>query len=213
MSSKLIYFVRHGESELNKKGIRQGPDGPLSLLGRAQADITAKKFPKRRGRPQVIISSPYERARETAEIIARELGMKVELCDLLVERRNPTEIIGRSIDEAEVRKITVQMDKTFHEDNFRFSDEENFIDLKERARKLLKYIESRPEKRIIMVTHMNFLKVVIAYMLHGKELTASSYNTLSFFNPIDNAGLTIVKYVPHWFKRNEWKILAWNDEA
>jgi len=213
MSSKLIYFVRHGESEQNVAGIRQGPAGKLSELGHAQASITAKKFPKKKGRPEVIISSPYERARETAEIIAVELGMQVELCDLLVERRNPTEIIGRSIDEPEVKRIVAQMDRTFHEDSFRYSDEENFTDLKERARKLLKYIRRRREKRIIMVTHMNFLKMVIAYMLEGQALTASLYNTLSFFNPIDNAGMTIVKYIPHWFRRDEWKVVAWNDEA
>ena len=210
---KIIYFVRHGESELNIKGIRQGAEGSLSAQGRVQAEITAKKFPKKKGRPKVIISSPYERARETAEIIGKELGMKIEFCDLLIERRNPSQIIGRSIEEREVRIVVDQMDKTFHDDNFRYSDEENFLDLKERAKKLLAYIKKRKEKRIIMVTHMIFLKVIIAHMLYGQELTASLYNTLSYFNPIDNAGMTIVKYVPHWFKRDEWKILAWNDEG
>jgi len=210
---KIIYFVRHGESELNIKGIRQGAEGSLSARGRAQAEITAKKFPKKKGRPEVIISSPYERARETAEIIGKELGMKTEFCDLLIERRNPSQIIGRSIEEREVRIVVDQMDKTFHDDNFRYSDEENFLDLKERAKKLLAYIKKRKEKRIIMVTHMIFLKVIIAHMLYGQELTASLYNTLSYFNPIDNAGMTIVKYVPHWLKRDEWKILAWNDEG
>ena len=213
MSSKLIYFVRHGESELNIKGVRQGAEGSLSARGRAQAEMTAKKFPKKKGRPDVIISSPYQRTRETAEVIGKELGMKVEFCDLLAERRNPSQIIGRSIEEGEGRMIVDQMDKTFHDDNFRYSDEENFVDLKERAKKLLKYIKHRREKRIIMVTHMIFLKVVIAYMLYGQELTASLYNTLSYFNPIDNAGMTIVKYTSHLFKKDEWKVLAWNDEG
>ena len=213
MASKLIYFIRHGESELNIKGIRQGPEGSLSAQGRAQAEITAKKFPKKKGRPEVIISSPYERARETAQIIAEELGMKIEFYDLLVERRNPSQVIGRSIEEREVRLIVDQIDKTFHDDNFRYSDEENFVDLKERAEKLLTYIKKRKEKRIVMVTHMIFLKVVIAYMLYGKKLTASLYNTLSYFNPIDNAGMTIVKYTSHLFKKDEWKVLAWNDEG
>jgi broad specificity phosphatase PhoE len=210
---KIIYFVRHGESELNARGIRQGPEGPLSGLGREQATITAKKFPKKRGRPEVIIASPYERTRETAEIIARELNLPIEFCDLLVERRNPSEIIGRSMKEKEVKFIVDKVDLSFHDDNFRYSDEENFTDLKERARQLLAYILARKEKRIIMVTHMIFLKMVVAYILHGEKLTASLYNALSFFNPIDNAGLTICRHIPHWFRESEWRILVWNDSA
>lgn len=214
MPAKLIYFVRHGESKLNALGIRQGPDGPLSEKGQAQAMETAKKFPKKRGKPEVIISSPYERARETAGIIGKELDMPVEYCDLLVERRNPTEIIGRSGKEKEVQYIVDKIDKSFHEDDLRYSDEENFLDLKDRARALLEYITHRQEKRIIMVTHHIFLKMVVAYMLYGEGLNASIYNTLSFYNPLNNAGLTIAEYITHWFnKKTEWKLIAWNNEG
>ena len=87
MATKLIYFVRHGETESNAEGIRQGPNGRLTAKGREQALATAKRFPKYRGRPQVIISSPFERARETAEIIGKELGMTnaemMSLCDTM----------------------------------------------------------------------------------------------------------------------------------
>ena len=213
MGRKLIYFVRHGETELNAEGIRQGPEGRLSERGREQALETAKKFPKHKGRPQIIIASPYERARETAEIIAKELHLQVKYSKLLAERRNPSEIIGRSGEEKEVRAIVDRIDKSFHSDDLRYSDEENFIDLKKRARKLLRYIKRRRQKRIIMVTHGIFLKMVVAYIIHGKKLTASLYNQLSYFNPINNAGLTIVLYIHHWFTKDEWKILTWNDKA
>ena len=211
MGTKLIYFVRHGETILNAKNIRQGPGGSLSEKGKAQALDTARRFPKGRGKPQVIIASPYQRTKETAEIIAKELNMKVRYSDLLVERRNPSEIIGHSGDEPEVKKIVDQIDKSFHEDNLRYSDEENFVDLKNRAKKLLKFIRRRWQKRIILVTHGIFLKMVIAYMLEGEKLTASEYNKLSYFNPVNNASMTIVSYTPHFFKKDEWKVLVWND--
>ena len=121
------------------------------------------------------------------------------------------EIIGRLGIEPEVRKIVDLIDKSFHDDNLRYSDEENFMDLKNRAKKLLKYIGHRHEKRIIMVTHGIFLKMVIAYMISGENLTASEYNKLSYFNPIDNAGIAICSYTTHWFSKNEWKVLVWND--
>lgn len=211
MATKLIYFVRHGETENNAKNIRQGPEGHLTEKGRAQALATAKRFPKYNGGPQVIIASPYERTKETAEIIGKELQMGVEYSDLLVERKNPTEIIGHEGEERDVRQIVDRIDKSFHDDNFRYRDEENFVDLKERAKKLLAYIVKRPEKRIIMVTHGIFLKMVVSYMLFGEKLTASEYNNLSYLNPIDNAGMAICSYTTHLFKKNEWKLLVWND--
>ena len=85
------------------------------------------------------------------------------------------------------------------------------MDLKERAKKLLAYIIQESEERIIMVTHGIFLKMVVSYMLYGKKLTASQYNNLSYFNPIDNAGMAICSYQSHWFKKTEWKLLTWND--
>lgn len=159
----------------------------------------------------MIIASPFQRTKETADILAHELKMKVEYSDLLVERRNPTEIIGHSGSEEEVRHIIDRIDKSYHADDLRISDEENFIDLKARAKKLLKYISRRSEKRIIMVTHGIFLKMVASYMMYGDELTASAYNNLSYFNPVNNASMAICKYIPHWFKKDEWQIVVWND--
>jgi glucosyl-3-phosphoglycerate phosphatase len=211
MAKKIIYFVRHGETELNAQNIRQGPEGSLTEKGREQALATAKRFPKHKGCPQVIIASPYQRTKETAKIIAEELKMPVEYSDLLVERKNPTEIIGHGGGEKNVRQIIDRIDKSYHADDLRVSDEENFTDLKKRAKKLLAYIAHRPEERMIMVTHGIFLKMIVSYMTYGDSLTASQYNTLSYFNPINNASMAICSYIPHWFKKNEWKLLVWND--
>ncbi|MFA6353721.1 MAG: histidine phosphatase family protein [Candidatus Paceibacterota bacterium] len=211
MGTKLIYFVRHGETANNALGIRQGAEGPLTEKGRTQVLATAKRFPKYKGCPQIIIASPYERTKETASIISKEIGVKVEYSELLTERRNPAEVIGRSGKDPEIRKIIDRIDNSYHADDLRFSDEENFTDLKKRAKKLLSFIERRWQKRIIMVTHKIFLKMVISYMIYGESLTASQYNNLSYFNPIENAGMAICSYTSHWFKKDEWKLLVWND--
>lgn len=208
---QVIYFIRHGETELNAKGIRQGPDGPLSALGVTQVQEVAKRFPTKKGRPQVLISSPFQRAQETAQVIAKTLGMKVELCDLLVERKNPTEIIGHSGKEESVKNVIDRIDKSYHDDMLRYSDEENFVDLKARAKKLLKYIARRSERQIIMVTHSIFLRMVIAYMLEGDSLSASEYNKLSYLNPIDNAALTIVTRTTRFLRKDKWELLVWNN--
>ncbi len=208
---QVIYFIRHGQTELNAKGIRQGPDGPLSPEGVLQVQAVAKRFPTKKGKPQVIISSPFQRTKETAAIIAQTLHMSVEYCDLLVERKNPTEIIGHSGKEEQVQKIVDRIDKSFHDDDLRYSDEENFMDLKARAKKLLAYIGKRKERQIIMVTHGIFLKMVASYLLAGDALTASQYNKLSFLNPMDNAALTIVTRRTRFLRSDVWELLVWNN--
>lgn len=210
MATKIIYFVRHGESVLNEQGIRQGREGGLSPRGIEQAKQTAKGLLQESKPFDVIISSPFERTVETTNIINEQLHLPVEYIELLAERKNPSEIIGKHKDSPEVLAITDRIDNSFHKDDFRYSDEENFTDLKMRARNLLRYIEERPEKRLLMVTHGIFLKMFVSYMLFGEKLQESDYVRLSYESGMDNAGVVICSYTTYWFRKPKWKLLLWN---
>jgi broad specificity phosphatase PhoE len=210
MATKIIYFVRHGESTLNAQGVRQGREGGLSEKGKDQVRKTAEGLMQDKKPFDVMISSPYERTVETAEIINQKLHIPVEYLELLAERKNPSEIIGKHKDMPEVRAITDKIDISYHSDDLRYSDEENFTDLKTRARNLLKYIEERPEKKLLMITHGIFLKMFVVYMLYGERMKASDYVRLSFESDMDNAGVVICSYTTYWFKKPKWKLLLWN---
>lgn len=68
-------FIRHGQTEWNREGKLQGSsDVPLNDTGRTQA-LAAARILADDGPWDAIVSSPLSRARETAEIIARELGI------------------------------------------------------------------------------------------------------------------------------------------
>ncbi len=69
-----LYLVRHGETEWNRLRRIQGlTDIPLNDTGREQARRTGMLLTRR---PIArVYASPLGRARETAEIIARELGL------------------------------------------------------------------------------------------------------------------------------------------
>lgn len=70
-----FYFVRHGESESNRERIMQGrTPSPLTDRGRAQAREAGEWF---RGRSlDCIVSSPLDRARDTAAAIADAAGIR-----------------------------------------------------------------------------------------------------------------------------------------
>lgn len=81
-----LYLVRHGETDWNRARRIQGlTDIPLNDTGREQARLTGMLLTRR---PIArIVASPLLRARETAQIIARELGLPdPELRDAFVER-------------------------------------------------------------------------------------------------------------------------------
>ncbi len=74
-----VFFVRHGETDWNAEGRMQGQqDVPLNALGREQARAVAGKL--RGAAPDITdlayIASPMVRARETMEILRRELALE-----------------------------------------------------------------------------------------------------------------------------------------
>jgi broad specificity phosphatase PhoE len=73
-----LLLVRHGETDWNAVGRLQGQtDRPLSEFGRRQARRLADELADER--LEAIYSSDLVRARETAEIVARPLGLPVNL--------------------------------------------------------------------------------------------------------------------------------------
>ena len=76
----VFYLVRHGEadySDMMKKGFFGfGRDfAPLSRTGVEQVEKTAKD--ERLKSAQIIVSSPYTRALQTAAIISKETGLRI----------------------------------------------------------------------------------------------------------------------------------------
>lgn len=205
-----FYFVRHGETVLNAEHIRQGEEGGLSEDGRHQAERVGRALENLN--ITRIIASPYQRALETAEIIKSHLNVPIIYSELLVERRNPSEIIGKNRDLPEVVHIIDRMDLAYHEDDYRFSDEENFVGLKNRAKKCLSFLALHGASETCVVTHHLFMKMLLAYMLHRDRLHASDFAKLAFFNFSDNAGISICEFNPwHIFSPTRgWEVVSFN---
>lgn len=77
-----IVFIRHGEpnkAEVDKRGfIGQGRDmAPLTELGVKQAEMVSLNSLLKGG--QVIVSSPYTRALQTAAIISKNTGLDIKV--------------------------------------------------------------------------------------------------------------------------------------
>lgn len=208
---KRFYIVRHGRTILNAERIRQGAAGGLDEAGKRQAHAAGAYL--RDAHIEKIIASPFERTKETAAIIDTYLKVPVTYSYLLMERRNPSEIIGKSAEDPKVEQIVDQIDLSYHDDNYRFSDEENFADLKRRAKYCLKFLGNQRGRNICVVTHSIFLKMLLSFLLYRRKLHAPDYVKLAFFNPADNGGITICEYRPWKFfsKTRGWSVVAYNE--
>lgn len=209
MLSKKIYFIRHGETILNAKKIRQGENGGLSEKGKSQAYSAGERLSAYN--ISKIFCSPFQRAIETSIEVTKNVNAPIEYTPLLGERRNPSKIIGKSYDDHITKEAIAFMDKSFHLEDARWEDEENFLDLKNRALKLRDFLQKNIASSNLCITHGIFLKMFLCVLIHGEELSVETYIKMSLFNPADNAGITVVEYHPLNFFSNPWEIVAYND--
>lgn len=89
--TRVILFVRHGETAYNRLHVRCGGDVDIHLTetGEEQARAAAARLRDSGERLDAIIASPLLRTRRTAEIIAEGIGFAAPLVflDGLIERR------------------------------------------------------------------------------------------------------------------------------
>jgi broad specificity phosphatase PhoE len=100
--AKRILLVRHGESIWNAEGRWQGAaNPPLSDAGRAQARALAEAV--QGDGIDSLVSSDLDRARETAQIVARALALSEPAIDAGWRERDVGDISGHTREEIEAR--------------------------------------------------------------------------------------------------------------
>ncbi len=159
---KKIYFLRHGQTNLNKSWKHQFPDTPLSSKGMQQAGKIARKLEK--VKIDLIISSDLERAKETANIISGVIDVKIETNDLFRELKRPTELLGVSLFSPKTLKIMGSLYLNASKPNWHYSDEENLQDFHRRGKKALDFLSSKKEANILVVTHRGLMANLMGQM-------------------------------------------------
>lgn len=206
---KKIYFVRHGESEGNVGSIRQASISSLTQKGREQSAYVAervKKLPI-----EVIIASTMGRAQETARIISKKIGKEFESSGLFAERRRPSDQLGKPKDDPIAIRSQELIQENFLVPGFRYSDEENFEDLKERSGEALKFLQARPEQNILVVTHGFIMRIIMARAVFGEALAAKECQQFIRAFHMENTGISVLGYNEK--EENPWWLWVWNDHA
>lgn len=166
-------MIRHGESEGNRaRRFTLTSDTPLTPLGRQQAREVARRI-ARLYRPEIIISSPYARARQTSEVIAEELRLPIEIVHDLHERDLGC-LKGESYDA--LREL-VRTDPSYDPANgwaWKPEGGESYEDVRKRVMVAIEELRSRYAGReIVIVSHGGVMLSVWAHIAgawHGSHL-------------------------------------------
>ncbi|MFM2373915.1 MAG: hypothetical protein RJA75_811 [Actinomycetota bacterium] len=187
MTETLLGLLRHGQTDWNIDLRLQGStDIPLNDTGRAQALQAASVL--NREDWDVIIASPLSRAKDTADIVAKELGMNVVIVPELIERSFG---VAEGLDHASWRKM--------YESHAVIEGLESLEDLRARTILLLDLIANEyAGKRVLAVSHGAFIRKVLTIISNGelpREGERLSNASLNKFMHSDNAW-TVAEYRP-----------------
>ena len=156
-----IYYVRHGQTDWNFEQKMQGgqTERNLNETGIKQAENTKKQLEN--VKYDIVIRSPMNRAKQTAEIITE--GKEVSI---IIDER----IRERNLGELEGAPITEECEKNIWDYNLNM-ELKGGESLKEFEKRILEFIEEIKEKyddkTILIVAHGGVAKVLKAY-LYGK---------------------------------------------
>lgn len=173
-----IYLVRHGETDWNKEGRLQGQrDIPMNQYGILQMERIGAYMANGGYGIDKIISSPLQRARMGAAIIASRIGYGEN--EIIVEPL----LIERSFGDAEGMVWTAEVCL----DDGKFK-EESVSELCKRAAEGIKKYAVEENGNILIVSHGAILKAVIVELTHGKITYYD--NSVS----IAQGGISYIKY-------------------
>lgn len=202
---KTIYLIRHGETINNVENRAGRPNDLLTERGQEQARLLGRRLSQL---PiEIILSSPYDRAKQSAEELAKLKHISIETSDLLIESRNPSEFDGMSNTDPHIIKTRELLRQHWGDKDFHYKDEENFFEVSARAKQCLQLIANRTESHIAVYSHEALIKMMGWVILAGELLTPDLSTYMFFATRIGNTGITVVTVDD----TGKWQLVRWND--
>ena len=201
-----LYLVRHGQTNFNASSLHQHGNVELSEKGIGQAETLAKRFSNIK--IDVIYTSPFQRAKHTAEIINKNFNKEIIESEFLQEKKNPSEIVGKSRKSSEVLRIKELIEEKADDPFWHYSDEENFTEFKKRVFQFLPFVEKENHKNVLAVSHSGTIRAMALLIALGESLSFTEYNKFRVFQ-LDNTGITLCEKD----ERGNWTVRAFNDHS
>jgi len=175
-----ICLIRHGETDWNSVGKFQGrEDIPLNKAGIKQIQRTSNYLKKSKW--DEIISSPLTRAKMSAEIIRKQIGLRKIHEEIDFIERDLGKISGMTQEEA---------DRSFPDGNYEGIEPlEKLHDRSMNA--LIKWVKEFNEKNIIIMTHGATINSILTKLSGGAIKMGKAIPKNAFITLLEKQGDTI----------------------
>nr|WP_039813255.1 histidine phosphatase family protein [Jeotgalibacillus malaysiensis] len=181
----LISIIRHGETDWNTEGRLQGAtDIPINKTGILQAQECGHFLND--GEWDVLITSPLQRAKRTAEIINEELHLPLVVMNEFSER-----YFGDAEGMTREERMIAFPDKDY-------PNQETTEVMQQRILNGLQQINRNyPDKKVLLVAHGAIIGAILS-MLSGGEIGSRKTRLI-------NGGITTID-----FAEGQWRIRDYN---
>jgi probable phosphoglycerate mutase len=223
-----IWIVRHGESAGNvarnaalAAGVgrieiaERDVDVPLSPLGERQSKAVGHWFSRKPAheRPEIVLTSPYRRARRTAELIQEACGLAVDAPDFVVDERLREKEFGildrltssgiREFhpEQAEFRRI---LGKFYH----RPPAGESWCDVILRLRSALDTVSLHYDGRRVLIVAHQVVVLCMRYLL--ENLTEEEILAIDAEGDVANCSVTEYRFDPGYGKGGGMRLVGYN---
>ncbi|HMQ50382.1 MAG TPA: histidine phosphatase family protein [Saprospiraceae bacterium] len=182
---KLIYIIRHGQTENNRRRIIQGQgvDSSLNEAGQKEAQLFYEKY---REEPfDLVITSSLKRTHETVAAFI-DMGLSwvqfQELNEIAWGRHEGQESTPEMI--AEYKRVAAAWQSGQYDE--RIADGESANELAERLERFVAHLRERSEQRILVCSHGRAMRCLMC-LLNGDPISAmDTYHH-------DNTGLYLLQ--------------------
>ncbi|KAA0108184.1 bifunctional RNase H/acid phosphatase [Mycolicibacterium sp. P1-5] len=192
-----MLLLRHGQTEFSRQRRYSGRGNPeLTDTGRRQAEAAARYLAERGG-VDAVLSSPLQRAYDTASAAATALGLDVTIDEDLIE----TDFgVWEGLTFAEARERDPDLHGRWLRDTgLRPPDGESFNDVGERVQRVRKRIIAEyPGATVLLVSHVTPIKTLLRLaldagpsILHRLHLDLASLSITEFY-PDGGASVRLV---------------------
>lgn len=189
-----LYLVRHGQTIDAENGIKQRVESTLSETGIIQAKRTGRLI-KDKG-IEIILSSPWTRAKQTAEIINLTLKKEIIFEEMYRERLQSQTLGGKSNDDSEAIRYAEEHEKNYCDPRWKFDKSgESMVEAFERSQKIENILMSKYfDKTVLIVSHADFLRCLISHLIIGDDFESETFK--KFFRGLSfkNGGITYIYY-------------------
>ena len=155
-----------------------------------------------------IIASDYKRTCQTAEPLRQLVDVPFETSALFREEKTPTAWLGSSEMDERGQQFSHNLIEKADDTTWRMEDAENMRDIYSRIEQSLQLLKDDLKEDILVVSHANFLKQLIGYVLLDGKGTLKEVASFKLTLKTINTGISVIV-----FEKEKWRLLTWNDHA